>query len=145
MHLYLVILMDVVIPSPSALGHAGQLPCEFSDPLLKTKSGVAVQYTSDEMKRRARRKTELSGLIRNADLKGTAKVTLLIGTSGEVVCLKVAATHPLVKVSVERALSSWTFKQEHMNGEPVAYLGRLEFFLCNINCGASGNSMTLLK
>jgi hypothetical protein len=97
------------------------------------------------MKGRARRKIDLSGLIRNADMKGTAKVDLLIGTSGEVVCLKVAPTHPLIKTSVELALSSWQFKPALERGKPVAYLGRLEFSLCNINCGEDATGMTLLK
>jgi hypothetical protein len=31
------------------------------------------------------------------------------------------------------------------NGTPVAYLGKIKFVLCNINCGERGASMTLLK
>jgi len=121
------------------------LPCEYSGPLLKTRAGTVATYNAKEMKGRAVRKVDLSGLIRNADIKGTAKADLLIGTSGEVVCLKVAATHPLLKESVERALSSWQFKPAAEKRQPVAYLGRLEFLLCNINCGGNSTGMTLLK
>ncbi|MFN7995457.1 MAG: energy transducer TonB [Bryobacteraceae bacterium] len=78
-------------------------------------------------------------------MPGTAKVELLIGTSGKVVCLKVADIHPLIKASVERALTSWQFKPAIENGKLVAYLGRLEFFLCNILCGGNTTGMTLLK
>jgi hypothetical protein len=128
-----------------ALGQTTPLPCKFSGPILKTPSGAVLRYTSSEMKDRATRKVDVSGLILNADVKGTAKVDLLIGTSGEVICLKIAAIHPLIRTALERALSSWAFKREELDGRPIAYLGRLEFFLCNINCGKSGSFMTLLK
>lgn len=97
------------------------------------------------MKARATRKVDLSGLILNADINGTATVQLLIGTSGEVICAKSAPTHPLIQSSIERAVRSWTFRPELDHGRPVAYLGTLQFVLCNINCGKRGTSMTLLK
>ena len=121
------------------------LPCKFSGELQRTASGKVVWYTSDEMKGRATHKVELSGFIRQADIKGTAVVEVLVGTSGEVVCLKSLAKHPLIRVEVEKALKSWTFRPAEVNGRAVAYLGRLEFTLCNILCGDQGPSMTLLK
>lgn len=105
-----------LIPSLVTLSQTAPLPCQYSGQLLRTNTGALVTYSSNEMKKRARRKTELSGLIRNADIKGTASIDLLIGKSGEVTCLKVAPTHPLIKVSVERALTSWRFKPERENG-----------------------------
>jgi hypothetical protein len=97
------------------------------------------------MKESALRKVDLSGFIRQLDIKGTAIVEVLIGTSGEVVCLKSLAGHPLIRAEVEKSLRSWTFRRAEVNGKPVAYLGRLEFTLCNILCGDQGPSMTLLK
>jgi hypothetical protein len=134
-----------LITASGALSQTAPLPCKFYGPLLRTETGALRTYTSSEMKTRAKRKVELSGLIRNADIRGTAKVDLLIGTSGEAVCLKVAPTHPLIKASVERALSSWQFSPALQKAKPVAYLGRLEFFLCNIDCGGDTSGMTLLK
>ncbi len=129
----------------AALSQTTPLPCEFHGRLLRAETGKLSTFSSSEMKARARHKVDLSGLIRNADIKGTAKIDLLIGTSGEVVCLKVAPTHPLIKTSVERAVTAWQFKPALENGKPVAYLGRLEFFLCNILCGGDTTGMTLLK
>jgi Gram-negative bacterial TonB protein C-terminal len=133
--------------SSMALGQTSSagMPCKFSGELQRTPSGKAVWYTSDEMKRRATHKVELSGFIRQADIKGTAIVEVLVGTSGEVVCMKSLAKHPLIRAEVEKALKSWTFRPAEVNGRAVAYLGRLEFTLCNILCGDQGPSMTLLK
>jgi hypothetical protein len=127
------------------LSQTSPLPCKYKGPLLRTETGDLVTYTSNEMKARAERKVDLSGFVRNADIKANAKVDLLVGPSGEVVCLKVAPTHPLIKASVQRALSSWQFKPARAKSKPVAYLGQLEFFLCNILCDGDTTGMTLLK
>lgn len=124
---------------------AAKLPCSFRGDLLRTAACKLVRFTSAEMKERATRKVELSGLIRQADIRGTAIVDLLVGTSGEVVCLKSEARYPLVRAEVEKALKSWTFRPAESNGRAVAYVGRLQFTLCNILCGEQDTSMTLLK
>jgi hypothetical protein len=123
-----------LITGSVALSQTTSEPCKFRHPLLRTETGAPLTYTSSEMKARAQRKADLSGLTRNADIKGTAKVDLLIGTSGEVVCMKVAPTHPLIRVSVERALSSWIFKPEQKRGKPIAYGGWNSF--CAISTAA---------
>jgi hypothetical protein len=97
------------------------------------------------MKQRATREVDMNGFIKQADIKGAAIVDILVGTSGEVVCVKTLIGHPIIRGSVERALRSWQFKPAELEGKPVAYLGRLEFTLCNIGCGKEGPSMTLLK
>jgi hypothetical protein len=124
---------------------APQLPCDFSGEVPRTKQGNAVQYTSAEMKLRATRRVDLSGFIKQADMRGTAIVDVLVGASGQVVCMKNSTSHLLIRVEVERALKSWTFRAAEVKGRRVAYLGRLEFTLCNILCGEQGPSMTLLK
>jgi hypothetical protein len=142
---FIATVVATAIVGPVALAQTGTLPCKFPGPLLRTERGALLRYTSNEMKTRAQHKTDLSGFIRNADIKATAKADLLIGTSGEVVCLRATSTNPLIKASVVRALKSWVFKPEREKGSPVAYLGRLEFFLCNIDCGGDTTGMTLLK
>ena len=72
-------------------------------------------------------------------------IDVLVGASGEPVCLRTLAKHPIIRAGVENALRSWTFKRAEVDGRPVAYLGRLEFTLCNIGCGDQEPSMTLLK
>jgi Gram-negative bacterial TonB protein C-terminal len=122
-----------------------KIPCDFSGELLRTRQGRIVRYTSDEMKQRATHKVDVNGFIKQADIKGTAIVDILVGTSGEVVCAKSLIGHPIIRGPVETALRSWQFKPAELEGKPVAYLGRLEFTLCNISCGKEGPSMTLLK
>jgi hypothetical protein len=40
------------------------------------------------MKQRATHKVDVNGFIKQADIKGTAIIDILVGTSGEVVCAK---------------------------------------------------------
>lgn len=138
-------LLSVLSFTVQGEGPLTGLPCEYHGALLRAQDGKIVRFTSADMKRRATRKVELGGILRQADIKGTAVVDVLVGTSGEVLCLKSAPAHPFIRVEVEKALRAWTFKPAKVDGKPVAYLGRLQFNLCNILCGEEGPSMTLLK
>jgi hypothetical protein len=131
----------------SAVGQTGsvQLPCDYSGKLLRNDKGEIVRFTSDEMKGRATHKADVGGLMQRTDIKATIIVDVLVDPSGKVLCEKTLNGHPIIRDEVEKALRVWTFKPSKKNGEPVAYVGRLEFFLCNINCGEQGFSMTLLK
>ena len=122
-----------------------QLPCEFSDALLRTDEGEVVHFSSDEMKSRAIHKVDVGTLIQKVDISGTAVVDVIVGPDGHVHCMQSRTGHPLIRAEVLRALQSWIFKRAEMDGRPVGYLGRLEFRLCNINCGDLGPSMTLLE
>lgn len=97
------------------------------------------------MKQRATHKVDVGDFLNQVEIKGTVIVDVLVGTSGEVVCVKSLNVHPIIRVEVEKALKSWKFKAAEVNGKRIAYLGRLEFTLCNLNCGDKGSSMTLLK
>jgi len=98
------------------------------------------------MKKRATHKVDLDGFVRQMDARATGTVDILVGTSGEVVCLQTSSSwHPLIRVAVEKALKSWTFKPETRNGKPVAYLGHLELKLCNLGCRPGDSPMTLLE
>lgn len=121
------------------------LPCSFSGELLHHDQGQPVWFTSDQMKTRATYKEDISSLLRQADVKGTAIVDVLVNSAGGVACVKSLAGHPIVRSGVERALKKWTFKTASQNGHAVAYLGEMEFSLCNISCGDAGPSMTILK
>ena len=122
-----------------------KLPCVYRGDLLRASDGKVVRFSSAEMKDRATRRVELGGILRQADISGTAIVDVLVGADGEVVCLKCQARHAFIRVEVEKAVKSWAFKPAESKGKPVAYLGRLQFRLCNILCGEQGPSMTLLK
>jgi Gram-negative bacterial TonB protein C-terminal len=137
----------LLLLSSVALGQTspGGLPCKFSGELQQTPSGKVVWYTSGEMKDRATHKVDLSGFILRADIKGTVLVEVLVGTSGEIVCLTSVTKQPWIQSEVEKALKSWKFRRAEVNGKAVAYLGRMEFILCNILCGDQGPSMTLFK
>jgi len=142
----LVLSVLLFFLSSAPFGQTGvSVPCAYRAPLLRGAGGELTVFSSSEMKGRATHKVELGGFLRQADIKGTAVVDVLVGPAGEVVCLRVHAAHPLIRTGVEKTLKSWTFELATVQSKPVAYLGRLEFNLCNILCGEQGPSMTLLK
>lgn len=120
-------------------------PCEYSGALLRQSKGEIRLFTSDEMKARATYKQDILGTIKQADIKDTAIVNVLVAPDGHVVCTKSLIGLPMVRTSVENALRKWKFSPAEMDGKRVAYVGRMEFALCNISCGESGPSMTIVK
>jgi hypothetical protein len=120
-------------------------PCEYDGQLLHDSQGRITLFTSDEMLARATYKQDISGPVKQWDIKGTAIVDVLVAPDGHVVCTKSLTGHPMVRKSVEDALRKWKFSPAGMDGRQVAYVGRMEFTLCNISCGESGPSMTILK
>jgi len=121
------------------------LPCSFSGRLLGNHDGEPSWFTSDQMKKRAMRRVDIGPLLKQADIKGTAIVDITVNRSGTVACVKSLPGHPMIRLEIEKALKNWTFTPANVEGEPVAYLGEMEFSLCNISCGEKGPSMTLLK
>jgi hypothetical protein len=120
-----------------------KLPCDFSGDLLRNQQGQVAIFTSDEMKARAVHKVDLDApYLEMAHFQGTIVVEVLVGATGEVVCTKNLSGLELVRKPVEAALRSWTFKPEKHNGKPIAYLGQLDFMLCNTG---SCYVLTLLK
>jgi hypothetical protein len=50
--------------------------------MLRTGDGHLRLFSSDEMKKRAIRKQDVGGLLKNADLSGSIVTTLLVDGSG---------------------------------------------------------------
>lgn len=130
----------------TAAGQSGlKLPCDYSGNMLRKPTGDIIRFNSEEMKARATRKVDISDFMKRVDLKGTAIIDVLVGPSGDVVCAKTLLGHPIFSGEVEKAVHAWTFKPEKVNGEAVAYVGRMQFYLCNISCGDQGISMSIVK
>lgn len=127
-----------------SLALAGQVPCGFSGKLRRTETGELAWYSSEEMKKRAVRKVDVGQFLKQADVKGTDLVDVLVDRSGKVICVH-STGHPLIRVEVEKAVSQWTFRRAEIEGQPTAYLGRMRFDMCNILCGERGPSVTLLE
>ena len=121
------------------------LPCEFSGKLLRNLEGGPLWFTSAQMKKRATHRADIGPLLKQADIKDTAIVDIIVEASGAVVCVKSVIGLPMARLEIEKALKNWTFTPASMEGKPVAYLGEMEFSLCNLSCGEDGPSMTLLK
>ncbi|MGA9069414.1 MAG: hypothetical protein WB424_04100 [Terracidiphilus sp.] len=120
-------------------------PCEFSGDLLRNDAGKPVLFSSEEMKQRATHKIDLVGLIKQLDFRSTMIVEVLVGTSGDVICTKTLSGISLARKPVEDALRQWKFKPVEKSGKSIAYLGQIDFILCNMDCGDEGFGITLLK
>jgi hypothetical protein len=97
------------------------------------------------MKKRAIHKVDVGAVLKQADVKTTVVLDVLVSPSGEVVCVRSLVGLPMVRAETETAVRAWTFIPAKQRGRPIAYLGRLQFQLCNALCGDQGISMTLLK
>jgi hypothetical protein len=137
----------ILVISGLALGQTGGtgLPCEYSGLVMRRPNGSVLRYKSDEMKSKSTVRFDIEGPIRQADIKGTIVVDVLVAPDGHVVCTKTVIGHPMMRKSVEEALRKWEFSPMKAEGKPVGYVGRLEFSLCNISFGDAGPSMTIVK
>jgi hypothetical protein len=100
------------------------------------------------MKKRATHKIDLdSPFLKKLDFHSTVIVSVLIGTSGEVVCAKSVSGTQFALQPVEKAVRAWRFDpaKSLYDGKPVAYLGQLDFLLCNTDCRNQASGVTLLK
>jgi len=136
----------LLVLAAAAAGQSGiKPPCDYSGKLLRKDSGEIVRFGSDEMKHRATHKSDISDFMRRTDFRDNHIVEVLVGPSGEVLCAKTVSGLPVASVEVEKAVRAWAFQPAKKNGEPVAYVGLLEFFLCNATCGDRGFSMSIVK
>jgi hypothetical protein len=129
----------------TAQGPKPELPCSYKGDLLRDKKRELIRFNSTEMKKRAVQKKDVNGFTKQADIKGTVIADVLVGPDGNVQCIKMYPAHPLLVHSVGEALRDWRFSPEKRNGTFVAYLGRLEFHLCNTNCGKNEFQMSIVK
>jgi hypothetical protein len=136
----IVLLAGVAFAQPETT-----LPCAYSDVVLRKSGGKIALLTSDEMKARATHKQDISGAIKQVDIKGTTIVDVLVAPDGHVVCTKCIIGHPIIQKAVEDALRQWKFTPKELEGKRVAYMGRMVFSLCQISCGDSGPSMTIVN
>ena len=112
---------------------------------MAEKDNRPIWFGSEEMKRRATKKTDVGAVLKNADVNTTVIASLIVARSGEVECLKVInPKHPLVVNEVYKALRQWTFQPMEQDGKPVAYVGWLQFEFCRIGCAEGRSSVTLL-
>lgn len=121
------------------------LPCEYSGRVSRKYSNTAFAMPSDLMKRRATKQVDLAAPAKQHDFRGYVGVDVLVGPDGSVVCSAGSYGHPMVVKDVEEAVRHWKFKPLKENDKAVAYVGRLDFALCNVGCTEAGFSMTLLN
>jgi hypothetical protein len=142
------VVLTILATAQFAHGQATLMtPCSFPGQLFATREGRVVRLPSEEMKKRATHRVDLdSGPLQQVDFRSTMVVEVLVGVSGEVVCVKSISGIAFARKPIEKALSSWTFRPEKsFDGKAVAYLGILEFALCNTGCDDKPFGMTLLR
>lgn len=141
--LFSLVVMPQVAPAQTA---SGELPCSYYGELLRDDAGNLLRFTFQQMKARATHKVDISpGFMGYRDFRATIILKVLVGANGKVLCTKSVLEFPVADAEVEKAVRQWKFKPARKNGKPVASLGLLRFYLCNISCGKEGMSMSLLQ
>jgi hypothetical protein len=142
---YILAVLVVLLGASFGTKERPRLPCEYPETVSRRYPNTAFSMSSDAMKQRATKRVDLSGSLKQVDIRGTVGVDVLVGADGNVVCAKGVYGHPMLLSGVVEAVRRWRFKPVKENNVPVAYVGKLDFALCNIGCGKGGSSMTLLK
>lgn len=142
---YILAVLVVLLGATFGTKERPHLPCEYPETISRKYSNTAFSMSSDAMKQRATKRVDLSGSLKQVDIRDAVRVDVLVGADGKVVCAKGAYGHPMLLSGVVEAVRQWRFKPVKENNLPVAYVGKLDFALCNIVCGKGGSSMTLLK
>ena len=97
------------------------------------------------MKAKTLVKRDIDDRLKQMDFRETTMVDLLVGSDRSVVCMKTIVGIPGFSPRIKQALKAWKFQPVTSEGTPAGYIGRLQFRLCNEDCGTLGSSMTLLK
>jgi Gram-negative bacterial TonB protein C-terminal len=142
--LYVLSLVAVLSEVCFATKEKPHLPCEFTETVSRKYPNTAFPLASDAMKRRATKKVDISHAAKQFDVRGTIALDVLVGADGNVVCAKGVYGHPMLIRAVEEAVRQWRFRPIKQGSESVAYVGRLDFTLCNIGCGKNDHPMSLL-
>jgi hypothetical protein len=142
---YIVAVLLVLSGVSSGTKERPHLPCKYSGTVSRKYPNTAFSMSSDAMKKRAIKRVDLSRFAKQLDIRGIVAVDVLVDTDGSVVCVHGFYGPPVLLKDVEEAVRQWKFKPLKENNAPVAYVGRLDFELCNLGCGGTGPSMTLLK
>lgn len=137
-----VLLLAQLLPAQSG---QPKPPCAYSGAMLRDANGKIVSFTSAELKSRATRKVDVSvAFMGNLDFKATFTYEVLVGPAGNVICIKRAHGFPKADAEVEKSVRQWKFKPADKDGKAVASMGVMDFYLCNIDCGKEGRSISLL-
>jgi hypothetical protein len=67
-------------------------------------------------------------------VKGTLDV--LADAKGKTLCVRTHPRnlHPMIREGLVRVVRQWEFQPMEVDGHPVAYLGRLTFYMCHLHC-----------
>jgi hypothetical protein len=115
--IFLVACFSIGWASPKS--EEPRLPCNMS-PRIGEKDNTPIWFASEEMKRRATEKTDVGGVLKNADVNANVIASVMVGTNGDVECVKVInPKHPMVVNEVYKALRQWKFQTMKQNGKPV--------------------------
>jgi hypothetical protein len=139
--------LGVLLLTQLSLGQTAQpkLPCAYSGAILRDDNGKIITFTSPEMKSHATRKVDVSvTFMGHLDFKATFMYQVLVGPTGNVICIKRITGLPVADAEVEKAVRQWKFKSVDKNGKPVASMGVMEFYLCNISCGKEGTRYSIV-
>ncbi len=100
-------------------------PCGLGSDVLK-RGKTVVWLSSEELDRRATRRIapKLSPTLRVA---GSITVDVIIGSDGQVKCVRAQKGHPILKKAAVEAARDWIFTPYEVDGRPRVVCGHLLF------------------
>jgi TonB family protein len=62
---------------------------------------------------------------RNLDLKGTIVLLVVVGETGDVICVELVSGDPMIADSAVHSVAKWKFQPHVAKGQPSAFYGRV--------------------
>jgi hypothetical protein len=101
--------------------------CGAHPSLLRDESGSPVWFSSTQLYSLAVKPVMAEPVhIKGLTFNGSVSVKIMVGTSGDVVCIWDAKGHPLMLANAVKAAHDWKFKPKIENGKPSEFVGTLE-------------------
>ena len=95
--------------------------------LLRNESGNPVWFSSTQLYSMAVKPVMAEPVhIKGLTFKGSVSVKIMVGTSGDVVCIWDVKGHPLMLANAVKAAHDWKFKPKIESRKPTEFVGTLE-------------------
>jgi tRNA U34 5-methylaminomethyl-2-thiouridine-forming methyltransferase MnmC len=92
--------------------------------LMRDTAGKLLWFSPEQLEERVTKKVTPETLsIEGFKYQGVVSLKVMIGTTGDVICMWGAAGHPVMIPPAFKAVHEWKFKPMVHQGKPAEYLG----------------------
>ncbi|MBZ5630882.1 MAG: energy transducer TonB [Acidobacteriia bacterium] len=102
--------------------------------LMRDKDGKLAWLSPQQLEERATKKVAPETLsIGGFKYEGVVSLKVMVGTTGDVICMWGAAGHPVMISPAFKAAHEWKFKPLIHEGKPAEYLGTMRIRVATAN------------